>query len=60
MTCRFTKWKVERPSRSATGGPAGHQEDEPSHHQRGERRQQRAIDRPPPVADQASVPRATP
>ena len=42
------------------GRAAGHQEDEAGHHQGGERREQRAVDRPPPIAEEPSVPRATP
>ena len=33
---------------------AGHEEDEPRHHERGERREERTVDGPPPIADRRS------
>ena len=50
-TCRLTKWKVERPEPLGDGRTAGHEEDEARDHERGERREQQAVDRPPPIAE---------
>ena len=50
-TCRLTKWKVDRPSRSATGGLPAMPSTMPGHHQDHEGGEQQTVDGPPPVGE---------